>query len=319
MGVFLPHRRFVTKDYWLLRTSTDNLRTAVCQGVRNRPFPSVDKECVFSIPSFCFLYFSVYFCHKPTKKHISVAILRWIFFYADLTCIYLGIKVYYLRNKKCCLEEQVWKNFSSYWFLSYWPCRSLLYCCWIRRVRFRAGMFCPALRELCFLLIFPLECVCCTVIIRNFSGIAKADTIQLCHGEYFFLSAGELSLWICFLKRNSADILKTDFLLLALIFSDGHISGLPWFRSVWFICWSVWFWNCCRKEVCFESFQFALLCCDCSFDRMLRNPHWTQLYRYDKVRSCGTFGKIRRAQPLEQKSVCNRNIRCRNCSAALVR
>ena len=34
---FLLHRHFVAKDYWLLRTSTDNLRTAVWQGVRNRP------------------------------------------------------------------------------------------------------------------------------------------------------------------------------------------------------------------------------------------------------------------------------------------
>ena len=67
-NVELPHRRFVAKDYWLLRIIYGQLSVRVSVIVRNRPFPSVDKECVFSIPSFCFLYFSASFCHKPSKN-----------------------------------------------------------------------------------------------------------------------------------------------------------------------------------------------------------------------------------------------------------
>ena len=59
----------ITDCYGLLRTIYGQLSVRASVIVRNRPFPSVDKECVFSILSFCFLYFSAYFRHKPSKNH----------------------------------------------------------------------------------------------------------------------------------------------------------------------------------------------------------------------------------------------------------
>ena len=134
-----------------------------------------------------------------------------------------------------------WKKISFFWVSYYLYYRLYLFWCLTRQVRVLSGIFWKILQEAYFSLIFRLGCAFCTTITRNFSNIAKALITLSCRGEYFSLPAGESLQQGCLLKRNSAGILRMDFLLFVLIFSAGRISGSQWYLLGWFICWSAWF------------------------------------------------------------------------------
>ena len=167
------------------------------------------------------------------------------------------------------MENGIWKISDFYGYRCYCCCRIFWWLHLIRQAADQCIILFRVFAEPYSLLTCPLECVCCIIIFRNCSAIAKVVIIPLCLGESSFFSAGVLLRWECFLIHSSADIPKMVLLLVVPIFSAGFTFDSQWSQLAWSICFSDLFKNFAEKrvkgETCkrFKVLQQHIAYCDC--------------------------------------------------------